>query len=95
MGMKLSQLSPAEQSAAIERMIRDLFAGLDAEDRAIAERWLEEHLAGFSDADIAFLRHVGRFVTKLGRLQSVKLTMAEFEALWAATDEPDTGRRMH
>jgi hypothetical protein len=95
MGMKLSQLSPAEQSAAIERMIRDLFAGLDAEDRTIAERWLEDHLAGFSDADIAFVRHVSRFVTKLGRLQSVKLTMAEFEALWAATDEPDTGRRMH
>jgi hypothetical protein len=29
---------------------------------------------------------------KLGRLQSVKLTMAEFEALWAATDEPNPGR---
>jgi hypothetical protein len=93
--MKLSQLSPAEQSAAIERMIRDLFAGLDAEDRAIAQRWLEDHLAGFSDADIDFLRHVGRFVMKLGRLQSVKLTMAEFDALWAATDKPDTRRRVH
>jgi hypothetical protein len=32
------------------------------------------------------MRHVGRFVVKLGRLQSVKLTMAEFEALWAASD---------
>ena len=95
MGMKLSQLSPAEQSAAIERMVRDLFARLDTEDRAIAECWLEHRLAGFSDADIAFMRHVGRFVTKLGRLPSVKLTMAEFEALWAATDEPDTGRRIH
>ena len=93
--MKLSQLSPAEQSAAIERMVRDLFSGLDAEDRAIAERWLEGHLAGFSDADIDFLRHVGRFVMKLGRLQSVKLTMAEFEALWAATDKRDTRRRAH
>jgi hypothetical protein len=93
--MKLSQLPHAEQSAAIERMVRDLFAGLDAEDRAIAERWLEHHLAGFSDADLAFLRHVGRFVMKLGRLQSVKLTMAEFEALWAATDEPNKAPRVH
>ena len=41
--MKLSQLSPAEQIAAIERLTRDLFSGLDAEDHAIAERWLEEH----------------------------------------------------
>ena len=93
--MKLSQLSPAGQSAAIERMVRDLFAGLDAEDRAIAERWLEDHLAGFSDADIAFLRHVGRFVTTLSRLQSVKLTMAEFEALWSATEEPSKAPIVH
>ena len=93
--MKLSQLPRAEQSAAIERMIRDLFAGLDAADRTIAERWLDEHIAGFSDADIAFLRHVGRFIMKLGHLQSVKLTMAEFEALWAATDEPNTAPRVH
>jgi hypothetical protein len=35
--MKLSQLPRAEQSAAVESMIRDLFAGLDAADRAIAE----------------------------------------------------------
>jgi hypothetical protein len=93
--MKLSQLPRAEQSVAIERMIRDLFAGLDPEDRAIAERWLAEHLAGFVDADLAFLRHVGRFLMRLGRLQAVKLTMAEFEALWAATDEPETASRMH
>jgi hypothetical protein len=32
---------------------------------------------------------------KLGRLQSVKLTIAEFEALWAATGEPDTAPRVH
>jgi hypothetical protein len=42
--MKLSQLPRAEQSAAIEHMIRDLFAGLDPADRAAAERWLDEHL---------------------------------------------------
>jgi hypothetical protein len=93
--MKLSQLPRAEQFAAIERLVRDLFAGLDPADRAIAERWLDEHLAGFSDDDIAFLRHVGRFVMKLGRLQGVKLNMKEFEALWAATDEPDAARRVH
>jgi hypothetical protein len=93
--MKLSRLPRAEQSAAIERMIRDLFAGLDAEDRTIAERWLDEHLAGFADADLAFMRHVGRFIMRLGHLQSVKLTMAEFEALWAATDEPDSAPRVH
>lgn len=93
--MKLSQLPAAEQSAAIEKMVRDLFAGLDAEDRTIAERWLDQHLAGYRDADIAFLRHVGRFVVKLGHLQSVKLTMAEFEALWAATDEPGSTPRVH
>jgi hypothetical protein len=93
--MKLSQLPRAEQSAAIERMIRDLFAGLDAEDRTIAERWLDEHLAGFADADLAFMRHLGRFIMKLGHLQPVKLTMAEFEALWAATDEPNTAPCVH
>ena len=93
--MKLSQLPRAEQFAAIERMVRDLFAGLDAEDRAIAERWLEEHLAGFSDDDLAFMRHVGRFLMRLGRLQAVKLTMKEFEALWAATDESVAARRVH
>jgi hypothetical protein len=93
--MKLSQLPRAKQGAAIERMIRDLFAGLDAADRTIAERWLDEHLAGFAEADLAFLRHVGRFITKLGHLQSVKLTMAEFEALWAATDEPNAPPRAH
>jgi hypothetical protein len=38
------QLPPAEQAAAIERMVRDLFAGLDPADRAIAEWWLEQHL---------------------------------------------------
>jgi hypothetical protein len=42
-----------------------LFAGLDAEDRTIAERWLDEHLA-FADADLAFMRHLGRFIMKLG-----------------------------
>jgi hypothetical protein len=93
--MKLSQLPPAEQAAAIERMVRDLFAALDPADRTIGECWLEEHLAGFSDADMAFLRHVGRFLMRLGRLQAVKLTMAEFEALWAATDESDAAWRVH
>lgn len=93
--MKLSRLPRAEQSAAIERMIRDLFAGLDAADRTIAERWLDEHLAGFADADLVFMRHLGRFIVKLGHLQPVKLTMAEFEALWAATDEPNTAPRVH
>jgi len=93
--MKLSQLPRAERFAAIERMVRDLFAGLDAEDRAIAERWLEEHLAGFSDDDLALLRHVGRFLIRLDRLQAVKLTMKEFEALWAATDESVAARRVH
>jgi hypothetical protein len=37
--MKLSQLPPAEQAAAIERMIRDLFAGLDPADRANQDGW--------------------------------------------------------
>jgi hypothetical protein len=31
---------------------------------------------------------------KLGHLQPVQPTNAEFEALWAATDEPDTARRV-